>query len=47
MQTLVTTAVQAAEAASQLRAKKGRSRYLAGKEIGKRDPGCQLVVEWL
>ena len=32
---------------AQLTAKKGRARYLAGKEIGNLDPGCELVVDWL
>jgi len=30
-----------------LKAKKGRSRYLDGREIGKLDPGCELVVAWM
>lgn len=26
-----------------LKAKKGRSRYLGGKEIAKKEPGCELI----
>lgn len=37
----------AEEKARTLGAKKGRSRYLAGKEIGLKDPGCCLALIWL
>ncbi|KAG5488379.1 uncharacterized protein JKF63_07974 [Porcisia hertigi] len=37
----------AAEATSMLPAKLGRSRYMGGKEIGKKDPGAELVVTWI
>ncbi|CBZ24353.1 dihydroxyacetone kinase 1-like protein [Leishmania mexicana MHOM/GT/2001/U1103] len=37
----------AADAAALLPAKLGRSRYMEGKEIGKKDPGAELVVAWL
>lgn len=30
-----------------LKAKKGRSRYQDGKEIGLPDPGCELAAIWL
>ncbi|KAG5484963.1 hypothetical protein LSCM1_07040 [Leishmania martiniquensis] len=38
---------RAAEATALLPAKFGRSRYMEGKEIGKKDPGAELVVAWL
>lgn len=41
---LLTVAKASAEAAKQLTAKKGRSRYLEQKVVGKADPGCELVV---
>ncbi|KAG5510692.1 hypothetical protein GH5_06909 [Leishmania sp. Ghana 2012 LV757] len=37
----------AADATAMLPAKFGRSRYMEGKEIGKKDPGAELVVAWL
>ncbi|KPA75942.1 dihydroxyacetone kinase 1-like protein [Leptomonas pyrrhocoris] len=37
----------AADATAQMPAKFGRSLYLQGKEIGKKDPGAELVVSWL
>lgn len=40
-------AKKGAEEASKLKAKRGRSSYLQGKEIGKKDPGCELVAEWI
>ena len=40
-------AEKGAEAASKLTAKRGRSSYLQGKEVGKKDPGCELVADWL
>ncbi|CUE66645.1 dihydroxyacetone kinase 1-like protein, putative [Bodo saltans] len=38
---------EAADHVKTLRATKGRSRYLGGKEIGEADPGCELVFQWL
>ena len=38
-------AEEAAALAAQLPAKKGRARYLGGKEVGCRDPGCELVKD--
>ncbi len=40
-------AQKASEAAAKLKATKGRARYLDGKEVGLKDPGCELVVSWL
>ncbi|CAM37243.1 dihydroxyacetone kinase 1-like protein [Leishmania braziliensis MHOM/BR/75/M2904] len=37
----------AADATMMLPAKFGRSRYMEGKEIGKKDPGAELVVAWV
>lgn len=37
----------AAAATAMLPAKFGRSRYMEGKEIGKKDPGAELIVSWL
>lgn len=37
----------AADATAMMPAKFGRSRYMEGKEIGKKDPGAELVVTWL
>jgi triose/dihydroxyacetone kinase / FAD-AMP lyase (cyclizing) len=37
----------AADATMQMPAKFGRSLYCQGKEIGKKDPGAELVVSWL
>ncbi|GET86461.1 dihydroxyacetone kinase 1-like protein [Leishmania tarentolae] len=36
-----------ADATAMLPAKRGRSRYMDGKEIGKKDPGAELVVAWI
>jgi dihydroxyacetone kinase len=41
---LVSAAQAAAEAAKHLPAKKGRARYSNGREVGKCEPGCELVV---
>lgn len=38
---------QAADATAMMPAKFGRSRYMEGKEIGKKDPGAELVVACL
>ncbi len=40
-------AAKGAENASQMKAKRGRSTYLQGKEVGKKDPGCELVKDWI
>ncbi|KAK7198810.1 dihydroxyacetone kinase 1-like protein [Novymonas esmeraldas] len=37
----------AADATAMMPAKFGRSRYMEGKEIGKKDPGAELIVAWL
>ena len=42
-----TAAEEAARFASSLTAKKGRSRYLGGKEVGLPEPGCELAAAWL
>ena len=44
---LVRVARLAADGVRSMRATKGRSRYLAGKEVGEADPGSELVVAWL
>lgn len=44
---LAEAAKTGAQNASQLSAKRGRSVYLQGKEVGQKEPGCELVVEWL
>ena len=46
-QQVVDEARKAADYTMNLRATKGRTRYLGGKEIGKKDPGCELVFEWI
>ncbi|KRX08442.1 DhaL domain [Pseudocohnilembus persalinus] len=46
-QQLASMAQQASLQISLIPAKKGRSRYLNGKEIGEKDPGCELVATWL
>lgn len=43
----MTEARRASDEAAQLPAKFGRSRYMGGKEIGKPDPGCELIVTWI
>lgn len=47
LEALAKAAVKGADDASKLQAKKGRSSYLQGKEIGKKDPGCELVAQWV
>lgn len=42
-----TAARAAADATAQMPAKFGRSLYSQGKEIGKKDPGAELVVSWM
>ncbi|KPI82814.1 dihydroxyacetone kinase 1-like protein [Leptomonas seymouri] len=42
-----TSARAAADATAQMPAKMGRSLYQQGKEIGKKDPGAELVVTWI
>lgn len=37
----------AADDAIHLHARKGRARYQGGREVGHRDPGCDLIVELL
>jgi len=44
---LAESARSGAEHASGLTAKRGRSVYLQGKEVGQKEPGCELVAEWL
>lgn len=44
---LTEAAREGAEHAATLRAKRGRSVYLQGKEVGQKEPGCELVAEWL
>ncbi|KAL4512388.1 hypothetical protein ABPG72_005390 [Tetrahymena utriculariae] len=44
---LIQVVKEASQKTSQLKAKKGRSRYLDGREIGKLDPGCEVIVAWL
>ncbi len=36
-----------ADAAAGMTAKRGRSSYLKGKEVGKREPGCELFADWV
>ncbi|ORC92123.1 dihydroxyacetone kinase 1-like [Trypanosoma theileri] len=43
----VEAAKKGAAATAQLPAKHGRSRYMQGKEIGRQDPGAELVVLWV
>ena len=33
--------------AENLKAQRGRSSYLNGKEIGKKEPGCELILLWM
>jgi hypothetical protein len=35
------------EEVKSIRAKRGRSSYLQGKEIGYKEPGCELVKMWI
>eukprot|EP00828_Plagiopyla_frontata_P020462 TRINITY_DN2616_c0_g1_i8.p2 TRINITY_DN2616_c0_g1~~TRINITY_DN2616_c0_g1_i8.p2 ORF type:complete len:276 (+),score=72.76 TRINITY_DN2616_c0_g1_i8:271-1098(+) len=44
---MVQLARNGADKAAQLPAKKGRSFYLQGQEIGKKDPGCEFVCLWI
>lgn len=44
---VVRAAADGAAAAALLPARKGRSRYVAGREVGLPDPGCELAVDWL
>ena len=44
---LAEAAKEGAQHASGLSAKRGRSVYLQGKEVGQKEPGCELVAEWL
>lgn len=48
---LLAEAVKSAEAAAlsvrHMRASRGRTRYMGGKEVGLADPGSELVVSWL
>lgn len=43
----VLVSTEAAAATALLPAKCGRSRYLQGKEVGRPDPGAQLIVLWI
>ena len=45
--TVAQAASKGAEEASKLKAKRGRSSYLQGKEVGKKEPGCELVKDWI
>lgn len=42
-----TVARQAADETAMLPAKFGRSRYMGGKEVSKKDPGAELIAYWL
>ncbi|CAD8126692.1 unnamed protein product [Paramecium sonneborni] len=44
---LISYAKIQAQLATNLKARKGRSRYLAGKEIGQKEPGCEFIVKLL
>ena len=44
---VVEGAIKGAEEAAKLKAKRGRSCYLQGKEVGKKEPGCELVKDWI
>jgi hypothetical protein len=35
------------EEVKSIKAKRGRSSYLQGKEIGYSEPGCELVKLWI
>lgn len=47
LKSLSEAAAKGAELASKLKAKRGRSSYLQGKEVGKKEPGCELVAQWV
>ena len=35
------------EAVSRMAARKGRARYLGGREVGTRDPGAEIVGDFI
>lgn len=37
----------ATDSVSQMKARKGRARYLGGKEVGHRDPGAEIVADFV